>query len=66
MGKVSKDMTISKILELDRNVAPIFMNHGMHCLGCIAASGETLEEACGAHGIDANVLVDELNKHFEA
>lgn len=65
MAKVTKDMTISQVLEMDRGTAPIFMNNGMHCLGCVAASGETLEEACSVHGIDPQKLVDELNSYLE-
>lgn len=63
MSKINKGMTIAEILEIDKGVAPIFMNNGMHCLGCVAASGETLEEACSVHGIDAEKLVDELNAY---
>lgn len=66
MAKVAKDMTIAEILQMDFDVAPILINHGMHCLGCVAASGETLEEACQAHGIDAQSLVDELNNFLES
>jgi hybrid cluster-associated redox disulfide protein len=61
MPKITKDMTIAEVLEIDNGVAPIFMNNGMHCLGCVAASGETVEEACEVHGIDVDNLVNELN-----
>lgn len=65
MAKVTKDMIIADILNMDRGVAPIFMNNGMHCLGCVASSGESIEEACMVHGIDSQKLVDELNSFFE-
>ena len=61
MAKITKDMTIMQVLEVDEGTAPIFMSNGMHCLGCVAASGESLEEACMVHGIDADKLVNELN-----
>ena len=61
---VSKDMKIIDILELDRGTANIFFQHGMHCLGCKLASGESLEDACMAHAIDADALVGELNAHL--
>ncbi len=64
---VTKDMTIAQILELDREgVAPIFFESGMHCLGCAMASGESLEEACQVHGIDADVLISSINRRLEA
>ena len=34
----------------------------MHCLNCAIAHGETIEEACEAHGIDVEELLEELNK----
>ncbi len=61
MAAISKDMTIGELLAKDANVAPILMRAGMHCLGCPSAQGETLEEAAMVHGIDADVLVDQIN-----
>ena len=57
MAKITKDMTIREVLERDVNTAPIFFEMGMHCIGCPSASGETLEEACLVHGMEADVLV---------
>lgn len=62
--KLSGDMIIADILELDRETIPIFMNNGLHCLGCSMASGETIEEACIVHGIDLESLLQQLNEHF--
>ena len=59
---INKDMTIEEILEKYTEKAEILMDAGMHCIGCIAASGETLEQACEVHEIDADDLVKELNK----
>ena len=58
---VNKDMTIAEVLKLDRGTAPIFMEFGMHCLGCPHATGESLEQAGMAHGIDVGQLVEKLN-----
>lgn len=63
---VTKDMTIQSIIEQHENVAPILMASGMHCLGCIMAHGETLEQACEVHGIDADALLLVINKAVEA
>ena len=62
MAKVTKDMTIAEVLMIDRETAPIFMQFGMHCLGCPASSGETIEQASMVHGINADELVDALNE----
>lgn len=60
--QISKDMLIGEILEKHELVAPILMRAGMHCLGCPSAQGESLEEACGVHGIDCDTLVNGINE----
>lgn len=64
MVKITSDMIISEVLRIDRGTAPIFLNNGMHCLGCPSSSGESIEDACAIHGIDAQKLVKELNDYF--
>lgn len=62
--EVTKDTIIGDILDMDFDVAPYFIEMGMHCLGCPASRGETVEQACEVHGVDANELVKKLNAHF--
>ena len=64
MAQVSKDMIISDVLTMDVESAPIFIQNGMHCVGCPSASGESIEDACMVHGIDADKLIGELNEFF--
>ena len=59
---VTKDMLIGDILDLDSGTAPFFFEMGMHCLGCPSARGESLEDACAVHGVDADEMVAKLNK----
>ncbi len=63
-ARVTKDMIISDILNLDRGTIPILLSIGMHCLGCPSSSGESLEDACAIHGIDADQIVKELNDYL--
>jgi len=65
MARITKDMTISQVLNMDIDSAAVFLEAGMHCIGCPSAAGETIEEASEVHGIDADGLVDKLNKFFE-
>ncbi len=58
----SKDMFIGDILDKDPALAPIFLEMGMHCLGCPSARGETLEEACGVHGENVEAVLQKLNE----
>ena len=65
MPKVTLDTIISDVLKMDRGTIPIFLNSGMHCLGCPSSSGESIADACAVHGIDAEKLVKELNEYLE-
>ena len=62
--EVTKDMLIGEILKKDQTIAAILMASGMHCVGCPASQGESLEEACAVHGVDCDQLVNRLNEHF--
>ncbi|MDR1464966.1 MAG: DUF1858 domain-containing protein [Oscillospiraceae bacterium] len=61
---VTKDSIIGDVLDADRATAPYFLEMGMHCLGCPASRGESIQEACEVHGVDADELVQQLNAHF--
>ncbi len=62
MDKITKDMMICDILELQPHTEEIFLDNGMNCLGCPGGSLETLEEAAEAHGVSLEKLLGELNK----
>ena len=62
MAQITKDTIIGDILDIAPETAPIFLSIGMHCLGCPSSRGETVEEACMVHGVDADELLVELNK----
>lgn len=61
MAKISKDMTIGDILNINMDIAQILMEAGMHCLGCPSAQSETLEEAAMVHGLDAEELMKKIS-----
>lgn len=61
MAQISKDTLIGEMLKLDQNIAAILMRAGMHCVGCPSAQMESLEEAAMVHGMDADMLVQQIN-----
>ena len=66
---VTKDMIIGDILEIEdrkyiQGVAGFLFEMGMHCLGCPSARGETLEQACEVHGVDADELLGKINAYL--
>ena len=62
--QVNKNTIIGDILDQDFDCAPFFLEMGMHCLGCPASRGETIEEACAVHQTNADELVNKLNEYF--
>ena len=58
---VTKTTKIGDILDAAPQTAPFFLEMGMHCLGCPASRGETVEMACRVHGVDADELVSKIN-----
>ncbi|MBR0113388.1 MAG: DUF1858 domain-containing protein [Clostridia bacterium] len=58
---ITKDMKIGEILDANMEVAPFFLEMGMHCLGCPSARSESVEQACMVHGVDADELIAKIN-----
>jgi hybrid cluster-associated redox disulfide protein len=61
---VTKQSVIGDILDFDRETGKFFLEIGMHCLGCPASRGETVEEACAVHGTDPDALVAKINAYL--
>ncbi len=63
---ITKDTIIGDILDTAPQTAPLFLDIGMHCLGCPSSRGETIEQACYVHGVEVDELVTALNNAIEA
>lgn len=62
--KIEKSTIIGDILDADEGTAEYFFAMGMHCLGCPSSRGESLEDACAVHGVDADEMLKKLNEHM--
>ena len=62
--KIEKETIIGDVLDIAPQAAPLFFAIGMHCLGCPASRGESIEDACAVHGTDADELVAKLNAYL--
>ena len=63
---ITKDTILGDILDAAPQTAPIFLSIGMHCLGCPASRGETVEQACMVHGVDVDDLLQQVNAMIAA
>jgi len=59
---VTKGMSIGEVVQKHPETIPVFMQHGLHCLGCAIASFESIEQGAQAHGIDTDALMKGLNE----
>ena len=62
--EITKNTTMGDMLEYDRGIAVVLMQSGMHCVGCPASIGETLEEACMVHGIDSDTVLNQIQDYL--
>ena len=60
--QITKQSIIGDILDFDPETAQFFFAIGMHCLGCPASRGESVEDACAVHGTDADALIKQINE----
>ena len=58
---ITKDSLIGDVLDANPDLAEYFFEIGMHCLGCPASRGESIEQACRVHGVHCDALLKKLN-----
>ncbi len=61
MYQVTKDTIVYDIMVNAPEARPLFERIGMHCLGCAYATGESIEAACAAHGVDCEPFLKDVN-----
>lgn len=59
---ITKEQSISEVVEQYPSTVAVFRNYGMGCFGCASARFENIEQGAAAHGIDIQVLITALNK----
>ena len=62
---ITKDMSIGQVVSNYPDTVPVFLRHGLMCVGCAAARFENIEQGAAAHGIDADALIKDLNQAVE-
>jgi len=60
--KITKDMTIREVIDRYPETALVFSKYDVGCIGCFAASYETLEDIARVHGTDIKKLIKDLNE----
>ena len=66
MAQITRATKIGELLNVFPESAPILMEIGMHCLGCPSSQMESLEEAAMVHGIDPDMLIEEIQNYLQS
>lgn len=62
--EITKETNIAELLGAHPQTAEVFMQYGLHCVGCMAAAFDSIEQGAKAHGIDderIENLIEDLN-----
>lgn len=62
--EITKQTTMGEMLNYDINIARVLMMCGMHCVGCPSSIGESLEDACAVHGLNADDVLAQINEYL--
>ena len=65
MERVTKDMNIMEAVEKYQIIAQVLMRYGLGCVGCIISRAETLGEGIAVHGLNPDMIIEEVNMVLE-
>lgn len=66
-GKVTKEMGLIDIVQNHPEALEVFAKYGLGCIRmCCWQDSENLEAGAKVHGVDPDVMVDEINALIEA
>jgi hybrid cluster-associated redox disulfide protein len=63
--KITEDMNIREVIDKYPETVSVFAKYNMGCIGCIAASYESLKDIAAVHGTDVKAFVKDLNEAVE-
>jgi hybrid cluster-associated redox disulfide protein len=63
---ITREMPIGTVVKEHPETVPVFLKHGLHCIGCHVAAFESVAEGAQAHGIEVDTLMADLNEAADA
>lgn len=63
--RVTGDMNIMEAVDRYPIIAQVLMRYGLGCIGCFISSVETLAEGIAVHGLNPDIIIDEINMILE-
>jgi hybrid cluster-associated redox disulfide protein len=59
---IKKEMKIEEVVKRYPKTIPVFERFGLRCTSCSISAFEYIEEGARSHGINIDVLLEELNR----
>jgi len=59
---ITKDTNILEAAQKYPEITQVFRKHGLGCMGCMVAAGESIGEGLAAHGLNVDEIIAEINK----
>jgi len=63
--RITEDMTIYEVLQMDPEVAKVFARFGLDCGECLGAISESIAQGTKGHGLDTEEILVALNAIFD-
>jgi hydroxylamine reductase len=64
--KITKDTIIGECILVHPELSRLFLDFGLHCVGCFAAQMETIEQGLKVHGKSDKEIEEFIKKLNEA
>lgn len=61
---ITKDSIISDVVLAHPETIAIFLQYGLHCVGCSMAQFDTIASGARSHGINPEYVVKDLNAYI--
>lgn len=56
------DLTLADLMTQWPQTIPVFMRHGMLCVGCLVSPFHTIMDACQEYDLDETAFLQELRR----
>jgi len=63
---VTKDMNLADVIFKWPATAEVFLDYGLHCVGCIAAGFDTIEKGAKIHNLSEEEIEEMVSRVNEA
>ena len=63
---ITEDTNIIDAVQNHPEILGVFAEYGLGCVGCMASHFETIGQGAGAHGLDVDALIEDINKVIAA